>query len=204
MNIFLTLVSSLLVASTATASGDRTRALAELERREPGLDEVRTAALRYAGLNHRPERGWSRRARMAGLLPALTLQAQRGTAEDEELSRSSTGTQKLDVGAGADLDLEARAVWQLDRLVFDEVELRALQTAQKLHRDRIQLLAQVTNLYFQRRKLQVMAIWSPPSDPTKAALDALAIAELTAQLDALTGGHFSRALLARARPGPAR
>src|SRR5690606_16759134 len=147
-----------------SAAADRARALADLERREPRLDEIRTAALRYAGLDGRPEKSWSRRARMAGLLPALTLQAHRGTAEDEELSRSSTGTQKLDVGTGADLDVEARAVWQLDRLVFDEAELRALQTAQKLHRDRIQLLSQVTTVYFQRRKLQVMAIWSPQTD----------------------------------------
>lgn len=189
-----------LTAFLATASADRARALADIERREPSLDEVRMAALRYAGLDGRSESGWGRRARLAGLLPALTLQAQRETDEDEALSRSSTGTQKLDVGAGEDLDLQARAVWQLDRLVFDEVELRALQTAQRLHRDRLQLLIQVTNIYFQRRKLQIMAIWSPPSDPSKAALDALAVVELGAQLDALTGGYFSRAL-ARRRHG---
>jgi hypothetical protein len=188
-----------LTTSLGIASAERAPALAELERSEPGLDEVRTAALRYAGLDSGPERGWGRRTRLAGLLPTLTLRALHKTGEDEALSRSSTGTEKLDVGADENVDLEARAVWRLDRLVFDEVELRALQAAQRLHRDRIQLLTQVTNLYFQRRKLQVTAIWSPQADPAKAALDALAIAELTGQLDALTGGYFSHALARRRR-----
>jgi hypothetical protein len=186
-----------LTTSLGIASAQRAPALAELERREPGLDEVRMAALRYAGLDGGPERGWGRRARLAKLLPTLTLRALHKTAEDEGLSRSSTGTEKLDVGVDEKLDLEARAVWQLDRLVFDEVELRALQAAQRLHRDRIQLLTQVTNLYFQRRKLQVTAIWSPPADPARAALDGLALAELTGQLDTLTGGYFSHALARR-------
>lgn len=187
----LTLSSGALFMRAAHA--DPGRAFADMERTEPGLDEIRRAALRYAGLASQPEKAWGLRARLAGLLPEVSLKAQRGRAQDEEFSESSTGTEKHE----RDLDLEARAEWALDRLVFDEAELRAAQTAQRLHRDRIQLLTQVTNLYFQRRKLQLAVLFAPDSDPGKAALQALAIAEATAQLDALTGGYFSRALARR-------
>ncbi len=176
------------------------RRQSELQRREPGIDEGRRAALRHAGLHRRPARAWARRARLSGLVPALSLRAQRSTAHDEGLSRSSTGTERLDAGSDEDLGMELRAVWRLDRLVFSDVEIRALQTERALQRERATLLERVTSIYFQRRKLQLQAIHAPTTDRLKAAVHALAIAELTAALDTLTGGAFSRALRARDRP----
>lgn len=167
-------------------AGRRARATAQAA--EPTLEQVRRAALHYAGLAERPDRAWSRRTRLAGLLPVVTVRVVHDTHRDEELSRSSTGAQRLDLSDDQDTTLEARAVWRLDRLVFDESELRAAQASWRLHHERLALLAQVTSLYFQRRKLQLTA---PATDPGRSALEQLALAELTAQLDALTGGYFS-------------
>lgn len=183
-----------LLGPVRVVSADPGQTLAELEKNEPRLDKVRKAALRHAGLEQRPERSWGWRARASGLMPVLTLQADRGTSHDNDLSRSSTGTEKLDIGVDESVGMQARAVWQLGRLVFDDAEIRATQMAQRLQRERIQVLIQVTNLYFQRRKLIVETMLAPQSDRAKAALQAVAIAELTAQLDALTGGYFSEEL----------
>lgn len=192
--ILLALLASL---APAPAGADERAALAELEKREPPLAAVRQAALRYAGLDRHPERGWSRRARLAGLMPTLTMSINRDLAHDADLSRQSTGKEELAVGTDEDLGFEAKAVWQLDRLLFDEAEVRVLQVAQRQYQERIDLLIRVTSIYYQRRKLQLARL---RGGKDAAGVDQLlAIEELTDQLDALTGGYFRLALRTQKR-----
>lgn len=127
-------------------------------------------------------------------MPVLTVNVSRDLARDADLSRASSGTERLDTGTGEDLTLAARAVWRLDRLLFDDVEVRAAQIAQQRHRERLELLMRVTSLYYQRRKLQ-LALGSGARAAGRAA-QVLAIEEITDQLDALTGGHFRRSVRA--------
>ncbi|ACY16398.1 hypothetical protein Hoch_3899 [Haliangium ochraceum DSM 14365] len=182
-------VCALLVACLAVCSGP---ALAQQAGRgEPTLADLRRAALRFAGLDHHPERTWVRRSRLAGLLPDLSLSLDRDLARDEDLSRSSSGTQRLDRGTDEDLSLQARAVWRFDRLLFDDVELRILQIAQQRQRERTELLMQVTRIYYQRQRLQLAL--GRAGNKTPPAEQALAIEELGEQLDALTGGYFRHA-----------
>jgi hypothetical protein len=185
------------LASPALVLADDRAVLLELQQREPTLAEVRDAALRYAGLDRHPERAWARRARLAGLMPVLTVSLDRGLAHDADLSRESSGKESLDIATNRDIGLEARAVWRLDRLLYDEAEIRALQTAQRQQQERIDLMMRVTSIYYQRRKLQ-LAQHRGGSEATR--LDqVLAVEELTDQLDALTGGYFRRALHVRSR-----
>ena len=177
--------------------------LRRLEASEPGLDEVRQAALRYAGLDRQPELSYPRRARLSALLPTLTVELDRDTGYDRGLSRSSVGTERLDLGNDGEVGVEVKAAWHLDRLLFSDLELRAVKGARQQHGERVQLLAQITTLYFQRRKLQLAAIWSRDRTSEKAVMNQLAIAELGAQLDTLTGGAFTRMLAVKQpRPGP--
>lgn len=190
------LITLLALLPAARVSANERAALAEIEKREPSLAAVRQAALRYAGLDRHPERAWSRRTRLAGLMPTLTLSINRDLAHDADLSRQSTGKEELAVGTGEDLGFEARAVWRLDRLLFDEAEVRVLQVAQRQHEERLELLTRVTSIYYQRRKLQ-LARSRGGKDATIDQL--LAIEELTDQLDALTGGYFRLALRTQQR-----
>lgn len=181
----------------APARADEHATLAALQQGEPPLAEVHAAALRHAGLDRDPASGWARRARLAGLLPVLTVSLSRDLAQDADLSRESSGKESLDIGTNRDLGVDARAVWRLDRLLYDDAELRALQATQRQRQERLELLLRVTSIYYQRRKLQL----AQGRDPNEASrVDRLlAIEELTDQLDALTGGDFRRALEARAR-----
>lgn len=176
--------------SSATA-GSPHHELRAIERAEPSLDQVRERALRYAGLDARPEQSWSRRARLGGLLPTLTVRATRGSGWDADLSRASSGTERLDRSSDGDVGYEARATWNLDRLLFDDAEIRAASTAQRLHRVRLQVAAEVTAAYFERRKLQVLQLYEPAEEAAGAAVRQTSIDALTGQLDALTGGWFS-------------
>ena len=56
------------------------------------------------------------------------------------------------------------------------------------------ILSEVTRLYFERRKAQIELLRSSEL-PTKEELDKkLRLHELTALIDRLTGGYFSRSL----------
>ena len=56
------------------------------------------------------------------------------------------------------------------------------------------VLGEVTRLYFERRRLQVDMLLNPKSDLLGQVKDELRLRELTANVDALTGGRFSAGL----------
>jgi hypothetical protein len=175
-------------AGTARADDDHAlkRALARTERAEPTVKQTVAAALRHAGLAGRPEVGVRRRARLAAALPTLSLRARRDTSWDE-----ASDDKRVTGDIDQKVVLEARATWRLDRLVFDGTELRALALGQQRARARAALSAQTTALYYRRRAAQVDDLWSPAETAEGAVRRELAIAELSAQLDALTGGWWS-------------
>jgi hypothetical protein len=160
---------------------------------EPTVEELRAAARRHAGLEPGRARGWARRARLAGLVPQLTLRLLRSFERDEGVT-STSAVDRLDVDLGNDLVLEGRATWDLGRLVFDPAELRAAREGARLRVDLTNLEAEVTRLYFQRRRAQVEMVLNPPADPTEETRRRLDLEELGAQIDTLTGGALTRAL----------
>lgn len=142
------------------------------ERGLPGVDEVVAAALAAAGLASDPSRGWNRRARMAALVPWVTVRAGRDTTWQDD-----------DPAIGHALTYEARATWRLDRLVFDPRELEVASIVAARRRERRRLTARVIRVYF---------TWLRAHRAT--ALDprwGLHAAEAAAELDALTDGAFA-------------
>ena len=89
------------------------------------------------------------------------------------------------------------AEWDLSRLVFDQDEYNAAKELSKIVTRREDLLTTINKLYFARRQLQAMAFLSPAKSTQKALKHELQLAGLTADLDALTGGWFSRQVQAK-------
>ena len=54
------------------------------------------------------------------------------------------------------------------------------------------VLDEVTHLYFERRKLQIELMQNPPKDVNQLIEKELRLQELTADIDAMTGGYLSR------------
>ena len=73
-------------------------------------------------------------------------------------------------------------------------QIRVINEAQDIVKLRDKVLDEVTRLYFDRRRLQVDQLLSPSLD-LKGQIEAeLRLQEMTANLDALTGGAFSASL----------
>lgn len=143
----------------------------------PSIDAVLSAAYAAAGLDHDPADSWIRRARLAGLIPWVTVRTANDTSWQDDHSEVGHGT-----------TVEVRATWRLDRLLFDSHELQVAGIEAARRRERRRLAARVIRAYFTWRRAAGIAF--PAGDDRVA----IRVAETTAELDALTDGWFSEAI----------
>jgi hypothetical protein len=161
----------------ATASGDVRRASADPCGLE--LGELRARAIAHAGLTSSP--ALRRRARLAGLVPQVSVRAARGWAWDDPW----TGVRDPDDGVARRDNTDVRLTWRLDRLLFDPSEPSVLQGERGAARARLELEDEVTERYFRWRRAMLEA------DESGDVREALAAEEAFASLDAITGGWLT-------------
>lgn len=159
--------------------------LKELALSEPAIGEVREAALRYAEVVH-PERikTLRRNAKVKALLPDVTV-------DYDKTINYDSGADRYYVGP---YDWGFSLSWDIGDLVFNEQVRLIDSNARLMVQLRDDILNEVTRLYYERRKLQTELILTPPDTAEEKLTKVLRLEELTANIDALTGGHFSRQL----------
>ncbi len=166
---------------------------------EPDVRQVQAMAQGYARTNPELVDGWLAASRRAYLLPKLNLQY------EKELDLYDTYTYESDdngdaiiepYGTRADNDDKyvVKLEWRLDKLVMSSEQIRVINESQDIVKLRDKVLDEVTRLYFDRRRLQVELLLSPAGDLRTQLENELRLQELTANLDALTGGSFSASL----------
>ena len=174
---------------------------------EPSVRQVQRAALAYAGLHPRVLRGLRTRARWAAAVPDPRF---RITRTNDDGARAETDFERdrrpREVSATETRDhrlrLEGEVRWYPGEMVFRDQEAKLIRENRHTAHERQQLLEAVTRLYFERRRAQLGLSASVDVDVDGAtrALMLLDIQQMTAELDALTGGAFSRQLAAGYRP----
>ncbi len=162
------------------ASGEPARAPVAL--RGPAIASVLKAAYRAAGLDRDPGRGWVRRARLAGLIPWLTVRTGRDTSWQSD-----------EVAVDHGMVFDIRATWRLDRLLFDGRELQVASAEAARRRERRRLASQVIRLYFAWQRAVARGGGAGYRAGTRST-PARAL-EAAAELDALTDGWFSESLV---------
>ncbi len=196
-------------ASAQSADPEVSRIMAWFDH-EPSVGATQQAALGWSGLGGEQEAGWRRRARWAFAAPEVLegraqVDSEREgrftTREDMDALYNVEGTHTGTLDSGQSRwrgGLTAR--WDLSRLVFNPDELGASLESSRRTRLRIEVLESITQRYFERRQLQIRVLLSPPEDRSEAVILQLRIDELTAGLDAETGGWFSRSIRLRTPP----
>jgi hypothetical protein len=165
---------------------------------DPPVDALRAAASALALTE--PDRAHSLvvRARLAGWLPELRGRIDRHFARSESVDLGGpTATPLAPVGIDSDNDVryELRATWDLSRLVFNPDEIGAQFQALRTADARREVESLVIRLYFDRRRLKTelnAADAIATGMPLSAVRLELRVAEIEAELDALTGGAFTR------------
>jgi hypothetical protein len=165
---------------------------------DPPVDALRAAASALALTE--PDRAHSMviRARLAGWLPEVRARVDRRFARSESIDLGSTTAGPLaPVGIDSDNDVryELRATWDLSRLVFNPDEIGAQFQALRTGDARREIESLVIRLYFDRRRLKAemaAADATATGMPLSGVRMELRVAEIEAELDALTGGAFTR------------
>ena len=161
---------------------------------EPGVVEVQRAAASYARVNPSAYDAWVDSARWAYFLPrSLRGQLRRTDGDQSDVRTTTSGLSDL-VSTDQQLLLELRADWDLTRLVFNRDGITASRQIERLVNQREDILTTVNKLYFARRQIQVELELEPPTSVERAVKSQLRVDALTADLDALTGGWFSKQL----------
>lgn len=174
--------------STPTPSREALAAALASYGNEPGVDRVVQWAMSRADTDPGASQRARRRGRLSGLLPTLRLGARRGLGRD---ASSQLATDSTRLSTAADLSLEATLNFRLDHLLYgpDEVAWSRERRSQALYRD--ELIRDVVSIYFRRRRLML----ERDLLGARSVERIVAIEELSALLDELTGGAFSRHVL---------
>ena len=153
---------------------------------------VARAALRAAGVEdgHARLDDLASRARKSALLPEARLRATRYVDDRASVDALPEQSRLVDSSSHT-LGLEARLTFRLDRLVFADEEPHLERARLDLETFRARLTSRALELLFRhhRARLALARAMTGAEREERAA----EVAELTAALDALTAGYFTRA-----------
>jgi len=180
-------------------------ALQRATRGDPPIDVLRAAASALALAEPARARSLVQRARWSPWLPEVRFRVDRrfGRSESLDVSPVPLGdAPPVALDTVDEVRYEGRASWDLSRLIFNPDELAAHAEALRISDVRREVESLVIHLYFERRRLKIEAAAADANDVASNLRRDARIEELEAELDALTGGTFSRATRARAVAPP--
>lgn len=200
------------IPADSSRSYDTVEAVLAAFAAEPTVRQVQRWTLDHAEASPEQMQRWLDQSVSFALLPEVTLDGRLRHDWDEGFEYFDIdGAEPLpgvDLAAVADdadqaetREVKLRLRWELADLVMSSERIRVLGEVQEVVKLRDKLLAEVTRLYFERRRLQVESLLAPKIDLVGRIRDELRLLELTANLDALTGGAFSAAVARGPSPG---
>jgi hypothetical protein len=159
----------------------------------PCLAQAKHKAVALAMAEPERARSYVTRAGHAAWLPELRFLVARryGRSESLDLNTSSTTlASPLGIDTVNDIRYEARATWDLARLIFSPEELAAQSQAVHMAELRRDIETTVNRLYFERRRILVDSLGEHAAEAHRA----LRTAEIESELDAMSAGVFSTCL----------
>lgn len=157
---------------------------------EPSAREIQKRVIRYADVANGKIKRWHALSRAAGVLPSLSF----GKNLDRSTSIGTYGGKYImgpeDVSKGWDADVR----WDLGDMLYNS-DQTSIDSREKLMVElRQDLLSEATRIYYERRRLQIDLVFTPPVSEQEHLENLLRLDELTALLDAMTDGFFSKKL----------
>jgi hypothetical protein len=176
--------------------------LRQILKNEPTVREVQRATLRFYKLEPERIKRMAVATRLKALMPELEGSIDNSVGSTFTNTRDGLYPQSSLAGIDPNNPLgykervatsnsqflwRARAVFNLDRLIFnsEELDVKSLNSLEE------NLVREVTTMFFGRQRLIANLILSGPDEDEEIFYELLRLDEMTATLDALTGGMFS-------------
>lgn len=152
---------------------------------EPAINEIHQAAIKYAGvIDPLKIDNLRKQARLKAILPELKIDYDRTVT-----SYSNTTMTRYTTGPA---DWSVSLKWNLSELIWSEQQRLIDSQVRLMVQLRDDILDEVTKLYFERLRVKMELDNLSIEDRKKRFEKELRLQELTASIDALTGGYFSQ------------
>jgi hypothetical protein len=167
---------------------------------EPSIREVQEVAIQYAELHPEKIISWRKVAAKKAILPKLSvgLDGDKNRTLSDSVSVSSTEQSSFvgpdDKTIDDNFSWDISLTWNLGDLIWNNDQISIDSRSRNMVVLRDSILDEINRVYFERRRLQVELLLSAPEDFKEKIEKELRLQELTADIDALTGGYFSRRL----------
>ena len=162
----------------------------ELLASEPSARETHKHVIQYANVTNGKIKRWHAESRLAGFLPTFSFgkNLDRNTSVSTYSGKFITGPEDVSKGWDAGVD------WDLGNMIYSS-DQTSIDSREKLMVElRNDLLSEATRIYYERRRLQIDLVFMPPVSEQEHLENLLRVDELTALLDGMTNGFFSKRL----------
>lgn len=169
--------------------------LSEYTGKEPSIEQVQKAAIKYAEVEPGKIKKWRKQAAGKAVLPKISASVSRDTSDLwhwEGGSTTKTGDDVLVRGKEV-LGWDVTVSWDLSEIIWNNDQTNIDVRSRLMVQLRDDILDEVTKLYFERLRVKMELDNIAIEDRKKLADKQIRLQELTALLDGLTGGYFSRA-----------
>ncbi|MCK9572339.1 MAG: hypothetical protein M0Q96_03575 [Candidatus Omnitrophica bacterium] len=168
----------------------------EISAKEPKINQVQQAAIDYAEVSPEKIKNWRKQAAKKALLPELSVGVERNSTDlwHWETGSSTIGQSGDDsLRRGRDsIDWDVTLRWDLGEIIWNDDQTNIDVRSKLMVELRDDILDQVNKLYFERLRVKMELGNLNIEDLKKRNEKELKLQELSASLDALTGGYFSR------------
>lgn len=161
---------------------------------EPKINELRLVAIKYAEVEPEKIRRWRQQASGRAFLPRVSAGINRDAGDLwhwESGSSTRTGDDVLIKGRDS-LGWDLTLTWDLGEIIWSDAQTSIDVRSKLMVQLREEILDELNKIYFQRIRLKMEIDNLSIEDRKKRFEKELKLQELTAALDALTGGYFSK------------
>ncbi|MFH1395670.1 MAG: hypothetical protein ABIH09_05895 [Candidatus Omnitrophota bacterium] len=168
---------------------------------KPSIKDVQKMAIDYAEVNNDKIKKWRNASRWKAVFPKFSISFSESIGDNVEIYKSATTAYVVSGPKEKDNDWDFSLSWDFSDLIWNDAQTSIDVRSKLMVQLREEILEEVTRLYFERIKIllyiQEMERTANQMHAcgTKGFLENLQkLHEVTAYIDALTGGEFSEAI----------
>jgi len=158
---------------------------------EPKIEEVQKQAIKYAEVEPSKIINWRKQAQKKALLPKLTVGLDGSRKTNYEIYTAANTSYVFEGPNDQSNGWDVALSWDLSELIWNSDQTSIDTRSRLMVQLRDDILDEVNKTYFERIRVKMELDSLQIEDRKKRFEKELRVRELTASLDALTGGYFS-------------
>lgn len=160
----------------------------------PDILDIQKKAIQYAEVEPEKILEWRRKAKLKAMLPHLNVSIDNSKKTNYEIYTSATAKYVYEGPCDESRGWDVTLSWELGDLIWNEDQTNIDVRSKLMVELRDDILDEVTRLYYERLRTQAELGSLGIEERKRRREKELRLQEVTAMLDGLTGGYFSKRL----------